>query len=112
MTRFFDVVGYATPTEVVDGVWKDVITEREYKGDVLDIMSSNQEGENANNDVRLQQKISVVADAFLIGNFSDIKYVSWMGTRWTVISVKVERPRLILTLGGVYNGPSPTVASP
>lgn len=100
------MVGYGGPTNLGDGVWSDSITEREYSGEVLDIMSSTAQSEKVNDDIRLQQEISVVADAFALGNFSRIKYVMWMGTAWTVQSVKVKRPRLILALGGPYDGPT------
>ncbi len=107
MGRYFDKIGYAAPSEIVDGVWVDVITERSLYGDVLEAFVSNQEADNKlNTDVSLQQRLSVVADAFALENFSRIKYARWMGTNWSVISTRVERPRLILTLGGVYNGPT------
>ena len=112
MTRYHDIVGYGIPGKLVGGVWQDSIIERVYSGDVLDIMSSTQDGDKVNSDVRLQQKVSVMADAFALENFSRIKYVMWMGTRWAIISVRVERPRLIISLGGVYNGPIPTVDAP
>ena len=105
MTRFFDKVGYGIPNESVDGVWSDNIVEQAYYGDVLDTSISNEEVDKVNNDIRLQQRVSIVADSFAFENFSRIKYVSWMGSLWTVLSVKVERPRLILALGGIYNGP-------
>lgn len=108
MARFFDKVGYGLPTELVDGVWSDDITERAYYGDILDAMASNEESDKVIDDIRLQQRISILADAFALENFSRIKYVSWMGSLWTVISVRVERPRLVLALGGIYNGPRPT----
>jgi hypothetical protein len=108
MTRFFDKVGYGIPSTQVDGVWSDSIVERAYYGDVLETMTSNEEADKVNNDIRLQQRVSVVADGFALENFSRIKYVSWMGSLWAVISVRVERPRLILALGGIYDGPRPT----
>jgi hypothetical protein len=108
MARFFDKVGYGLTGEIVDGVWSDSITERAYYGDVLSTLRSFEGSDKVNDDIRLQNRISIVADAFALENFSNIKYVSWMGSLWTVNSVDVERPRLVLSLGGVYNGPSPT----
>lgn len=106
--RFFDKVGYGVPGTPVDGVWSDAITERTYRGEVLNALSSTEPSDKVNADVRLQNRISILADAFALENFSHIKYVSWMGSLWTVQSVEVERPRLVLSLGGVYNGPRPT----
>ena len=103
-------MGYGIPTKTAPGVWSDSITERVYTGDFLDIMATNSESDKVNNDIRLQQQISVVADAFALENFTRIRYVSWMGVNWAVASVKVQRPRLILRLGGVYHGPSAAVS--
>lgn len=107
MARFFDKVGYGITGEVVGGVWSDTITERALYGEVLEATSSLEPTDQVNDNVRLQNRISVVADAFALENFSNIKYVMWAGSPWTVNSVKVERPRLILSLGGVYSGPRP-----
>jgi hypothetical protein len=35
-----------------------------------------------------------------------------MGTLWTVSDVEVQSPRLLLRLGGVYNGPRAAPSSP
>ncbi len=106
--RFFDKVGYGIPTDLGDGVWSDNMIERTYKGEVLKAMHSIEESDKVNDNVRLQNRISIVADAFAFENFTLIKYVSWAGSLWTVNSVEHERPRLLLTLGGPWNGPIPT----
>jgi hypothetical protein len=105
MARFYDKVGYSNPGELVDGVWTASITERVHKGDVLETIASSQEADKVNDDVRLQNRISIVADAFILENFSSIKYVMWMGTPWEAQTIRVERPRIIISLGGVYHGP-------
>lgn len=112
MARFFDKVGFGFPGETVDGVWSDNITERAYTGDVLSVTRSMEESDKVNDDYRAQHRISIVADAFALENFALIKYVYWMKTYWKVPSVSVERPRLILNLGGVYDGPRPEVVDP
>ena len=112
MARFLDKVGYGIPSEPVDGVWSDNITERAYKGEILSTTKFSEESDKVNDDIRLTQRISIVADAFALENFSYIKYVSWMGTLWRVTAVTPERPRLLLTLGGVYNGPRPAPGTP
>lgn len=112
MARFYDKVGYGIPGEFVGGVWADSITERDHYGEVLDMTKSFEPSEKVNDDFRLQNRISIVADAFAVENFSTIKYVLWMGERWTVSSVRVDRPRIILSLGGVYHGPVPTSGIP
>lgn len=108
MTRFYDKVGYGLPGELVDGVWQDTIVERAHYGSVLEATRYFGDDEQVNQDVRLQNRIDIVADAFALENFSLIKYVSWMGTRWKASAVRLARPRLIITLSEVYNGPGPT----
>lgn len=110
--RFFDKVGYGTQQNLGGGVWSDSITERTYYGEVLSATRSLEPSDKVNDDIRLQNRISIVADAFALENFINIKYVSWQGSLWTVNSVEVERPRLILALGGVYNGPVPETPAP
>lgn len=108
MTRFYGMVGYGVPGELVGGVWTDTITERAFNGRVLDVITSNEQSDKVNDDIRVRHRISILADAYLLENFSQIKYVNWMGTRWQAETVEVNRPRLVISLGGVYNGPGPT----
>jgi hypothetical protein len=104
--RFYGVVGYGEEVETVGGVWEKVITEVSYFGDVLKNTRRLQDGEKVNSDISVGNTISIVADAYANEHFFAIKYVSWAGTLWTVSEVTVERPRLLLRLGGVYNGPT------
>jgi len=107
MARFHGMVGYGVSEEIRPGVWSDEITERAYYGDILNDLRSTSASEKVNDDIRLQNRISIVADPYALGNYLQIKYVEWAGSLWTVNSVDVERPRLTLSLGGVYDGPRP-----
>jgi hypothetical protein len=110
MARYFGKVGYGTSVETKPGVWDDVITEISYFGDVVRNIRQLREGEHVNGDLSVSNSISIVADAYANANFFAIRYVEWAGTLWTVSDVEVRSPRLLLTLGGVYNGPKGTVA--
>jgi hypothetical protein len=110
MARFFGRVGYATPVETAPGVWVDEIVEYSYYGDVLRKARNLREGENLPFDLNVQNQISIVADEYANKHFFAIRYVEWAGTLWTVSSVEVQSPRLLLRLGEVYNGPTPAVA--
>jgi hypothetical protein len=107
--RFFGVVGYGESQETLpdSGIWEDVITEVNFTGDVPRDMGNPVPGDNVNNDLRVNNSISIVADARAVQHFHNIKYVMWQGVRWTVETVEVKPPRLLLTIGGVYNGPTP-----
>lgn len=102
--RFYGVVGYIDTTENEHGVSAPVPTEKLYYGDILHLSTKWQPTENLNDDITVSHKISIIADPYAFKNFSLIRYVKWMGTRWEVKSVEVQFPRLVLTLGGVYNG--------
>jgi hypothetical protein len=110
MARFFGRIGYGVPVETAPGVWKDEIIERSYYGDVTRNARNLREGENLNFDLSVQNSISIVADAYANDHFFAIRYVEWAGTLWTISSVEVQSPRLLLRLGEVYNGPTPAIA--
>lgn len=103
--RFFGEVGYVTTESDGHGVFRPTPTERSYYGDVQTLSSRWQSTEHLNDDISVNHRISVIADPYALQNFPYIKYVRWLGTCWTVSTVEVEYPRLILSLGGVYNGP-------
>jgi hypothetical protein len=105
MARFYGVVGYAIPKETRPGYWEDEIIERTYSGDVLrdmSMLSSNPD--STNDELRINNQFSVVADPFAYQNFHSIRYVEFMGTKWKVTNIDPRFPRLLLTAGGVYNG--------
>lgn len=108
MAKFYGVIGYGESVETAPGVVESVITERKAFGDVLRNSRQMESGEKVNPDISVSNSISVVADAYAKENFFAIRYITWMGVRWQVQNVQVDSPRLNLTLGGLYNGPTPT----
>lgn len=106
MAKFYGVIGYNEGTvEITPGVWEDNIVEYQYYGDVVRNTRKLQEGEQLNNDLSVGNSISIVADAYANEHFFAIRYIQWAGALWTVSDVEVQSPRLLLRLGGVYNGP-------
>lgn len=108
MAKFYGRIGYGVPTEKSPGVYVDDIVERFYYGDIVRNTRNLSEGENLNKDLSTNNSISIVADAYANKHFFAIRYVEWAGTLWTVSTVDVQRPRLLLRLGEVYNGPKAT----
>lgn len=108
MAKFYGVVGYAESTETAPGVWADIITERKYFGDVLKNIHRLEAGEGLNDNLTINNTISIVADPFASQHFHAMRYVRWMGALWKITNVQVQSPRLILTIGGIYNGPTPS----
>ena len=107
MARFFGRIGYGEPVETTPGVWEDSIVEYSYYGDVVRNSRELRQGENLNDDLSVQNSISIVADQYAYDHFFAIRYVEWAGTLWTVSSIEAQSPRLLLRLGEVYNGPTP-----
>ena len=89
--------------ETKPDVHEEVVTEREYFGDVTRNVRRYQQGQNLNDNLELDNAISIVADPFALAHFSQIRYVVWNGVKWKAKSVEVQYPRLLLTIGGVYN---------
>jgi hypothetical protein len=109
MAKFYGKIGYAGDTvESVTnpGVWEDAIVEYQYYGDVIRNTRRLQDGDQVNDDLSVNNSISILADAYANEHFFAIRYVEWAGTLWKVSDVEVQSPRLLLRLGGVYNGPT------
>lgn len=106
MAKWFGKVGYSTTVEIEPGIWEtDQIVEREYCGDILrNISRRYQNSGGINDDITTSNDISVIADPFAYEKFADICYVEFMGAKWKVSNIEVQYPRIILSLGGVYNG--------
>ena len=106
MTKWYGKVGYSETVETAPGVWTSQDTVREYYGDIKRNTARWAGNSNSTNDnLTVTTQISIVADAFAIEKFHSIKWVEFMGVKWAVDSVDpTQPPRLLLTLGGVYNG--------
>ena len=106
--RYCNVIGYVIETETADSVWKQQIVERTYMGDVIRNNTRRDSGDTINDTINISNQISIVADPFALSNFQNIKYVTWLNQKWRVKSVEVRQPRLILEIGGAYNGEDAT----
>ena len=95
MAKYYGPIGYAETAETAPGVWTEVLTERNYSGDVLKISRRWQAGESLNDDLTINNLISIVADPFAYQNFHKMRYIEWMGAFWKITNVEVQRPRLI-----------------
>ncbi len=109
--KFYGAVGYSIgaveETGDREGNWKEKVEERNYYGDVLrNTRRWESNGDSVNDDVLLNNSFSILADGYAYEHYAAMKYVKWMGACWKITNVEVQRPRLILTVGGVYNGPT------
>jgi hypothetical protein len=106
MSKFYGKIGYGESTEVSPGVFADAIVEYWYYGDAIRTSRQLHQGDALNEDVRVGTLISIVGNDYALEHSFAIRYVEWAGELWTVADVEIQRPRLLLRLGEVYNGPT------
>lgn len=106
MAKYYGNIGFAISGEspANSGIWVDEVVDKPYHGDVLNRTLRWQSAQDINDNATFSQRISIICDSFAINNIPSIKYVEFLGARWSVTSVEIQRPRIILTLGGLYNG--------
>lgn len=102
--RFSGKVGYVIAEETATDVWTETATERPYYGDVLTNNRRWDTGEGVNDNIKITNRISVVADDYAYEHLGEIRYVYYLGKRWKVTSIDITRPRIVLSLGDLYNG--------
>lgn len=107
MGKWFGKVGYGITKEVEPGVYVPEIIEQEHYGDITTSRRRYQNSNNINDELVLVNTISILANPFMIENYSNIRYVEIIGSKWKVTEIEPQYPRFILTTGGVYNGDTP-----
>lgn len=98
------MIGFEIQGPLIDGVSKPEIVEKKYKGDVLrNIYRWASAQDSTNDNISLNNSVSVIADDFALGNLGNMKYIIWRGSKWKIYSFEENRPRIIIFMGGVYN---------
>lgn len=103
MAKFYGVIGYAETKETTPGVWEEQITEKFYYGELVRNIRRIQSSDKLNDDINVTNELSILADPFANQNFHSMRYAEFMGAKWKISNVEVQFPRLILTIGGLYN---------
>lgn len=104
MAKYAGLVGYVTELETKPGIWTPSESSKRMRGDIIRQSSSSQNGDKVNDDISLNHRVSLVGDAYAFGNYYNIKWIEIDGAKWKVSSVEIQRPRIIVTLGGLWNG--------
>ncbi len=103
MAKWHGKIGFASTSETSPGVWSNTMTERTYSGDVLRSSRRWSAGESINDNLTVSNQISVISDTFAIDKFPLMRYIEFHGVLWNISDIEIDYPRLIITLGGVYN---------
>lgn len=110
MAKFCGRIGFAETVEDPpdSGIAVAVVTERIYYGDILRRNVTNEAQGVVNPSLNINNEISIVADKYVLDNVANMRYITYLGTRWELRTISVDYPRMNITLGGLYNGPIPT----
>lgn len=103
MAKFYGEIGYVETIETEPGVWVENIIKRNYYGDLIRNTRSLVSSGNVNDNINISNEISILADPYANEHFHSMRYVEFMGAKWKITNVEVKYPRLILTIGGLYN---------
>ena len=103
MAKFYGIIGYAETVETDPGVWEEQLIERKYFGELIRTTRNLSASEHLNDDLNVSNEISILADPYANQNLYAMRYIEFMGAKWKITNVRVEYPRLILSIGGVYN---------
>lgn len=104
MSKWYGKIGYAETIESEPGIWEDRITEHSYYGEtVRNWIKKFQSSNEVNDNINLVNSISILADPFAVKNLGNMRYITFMGSNWKITDVEVQYPRMILTIGGLYN---------
>ena len=104
MAKYYGKIGFAESVESAPGVHIEKIVERNYYGELVRNSRRLQSENQLNDNINISNEISIVADPYADKNFHMMRYIEFMGTKWKISNVEVQPPRLILTVGGVWNG--------
>ena len=104
MARFYGTIGYVNTVETEPGMWEEQKTERQYSGELVKNTRRLESSGGVNDNVNISNEVSIVADPYAYENFHAMRYIKFMGAKWKISNIEVRYPRLILTIGGVYNG--------
>lgn len=106
MPKFHGAIGFVRTIEKPEnsGVWVPLIEEREYAGNINNFYHKWDATNNVNDNVNISSQISIIADPYFYKNIGYVRYVVFMGQKWKVSNIEPAFPRLIIDLGGLYNG--------
>ena len=104
MAKFYGTIGYVKTAETEPGMWEEQEIERQYSGELVKNTRRLESSGGVNDNINISNEVSIVADPYAYENFHAMRYIKFMGAKWKINNIEVRYPRLILTIGGVYNG--------
>lgn len=102
MNRYYGKIGFYVTEETKPGVWMEHFIERYYYGEISKFSRRSDTPKKVNDDLSISNIISIIADPYAVNHFFAMKYLEFSGALWKITNVEVQSPRLILTLGGLW----------
>lgn len=107
MNKFTGNIGFVETVETEPGYWEPQITEKFYLGDWIKFSGKFRLTSDSTNDEKdIASTLSIVLDPWTFQHSSCVRYIEFMGAKWSVTAIEPQHPRLLLTIGGLYNGGS------
>ncbi len=104
MTRFRGSIGINRGSvETSPGIFEPSIEELEVTGEMRN-PSARWPAHQQGGSVSARHALSIVTPEDSIVDYTEVVYVIWQSQKWSVVSIQYKRPRIELTLGGLYNG--------
>lgn len=112
MAKCYVEIGFAVTKErttddeqpIGTGVYDEVITPRNYYAEIVKNIRNTTSDDKVNSDILLNNTFSIIADPYASENYFAMRYVKFRGCKWKVSGIDVQYPRLVINVGGIYNG--------
>ena len=104
MSRFWGTIGLNRGfVETAPGVHKSTIEELEVDGEMRNL-GARTPAAGQREGVKARHVLSIVTPDDGEIDFTEVVYIVWHGRKWAAVAIEYKRPRVELTLGGLYNG--------
>ncbi len=104
MSKFSGTIGIKRDDiETAPGIFESTIEEVEVVGEIRNQVARWQ-GHEQRETVSARHVLSIVTPEDSIIDFTEVVYIIWQGRKWSAVAIQYKRPRVELTLGGLYNG--------
>lgn len=109
MAKCYVEIGFIKTEEKLDGtahtgIWEENIVPKMYYAEIYKNYRNTTSDNKVNSDVLLNNTFSILADPYANDNYFAMRYIKFNNVKWEITNVEVEYPRLIINVGGIYNG--------
>lgn len=106
MARAAVIIGSSKPmTEVPDdGIARDEYVERKFRATVTRLNNNMVSSGDVIDNLKMDMNFQIKMDKWTYENFQWLRYLVYNGAKWKITNVQVQRPNMIVQVGGIFNG--------